>query len=197
MNYIERNEECERVYEISFDRSQLESLKHTIIRFGSYETDEAVPLPVPPLGAPFDEDIYDSTLSFDSKKGEDEASTKKVEPVLASIVGRLLDGYPNSIYDLICYRDSEELVSIDERIRRANNDVNSIENSDYVRKVKALDKLRDLFNQREKHEYFDADFLMKMYNDVLSAISYQLISETTYKKGEKKLLLNYIPSLSE
>ena len=214
---IERNEEYERAYEITINKDELQTILDLIVKMGSYKetgrfraADDSEPDfenycfvkgETLPNGSPAFEDII-SFFRYKSN-GQDGfqndaigvEGTKIILPKLAYIIEGLIHDNSDSVRDFILYPYDDELVSIDERIQNANAAVNHIDNADYSRKVNALGILRDLFDKKNKHEYFDVEFLKRMFNQAANAVSYQQISETTYTKGEKKLLKDFIPHI--
>ena len=216
MKYIEKNEKIERVYSVSCDVVGLTKLLNRIVEKGSYRVDGTFDLPSDaqvdydknviisgctlPNGAPMYENIkrifaYESKGQYSYHNDTTAVvGTKVVVPALAEIVSGLIAGDEESIYKFMDYSSHSELVPIDERIVAANDEVNDINNIDYDRKVAALGKLRDVFEQRETGQYFDVEQLRSYYETACTLISFQQVSETKYETGKSVLLIDFVLS---
>ena len=212
MNYIEKREDYERVYNVTVNKEELQNILNLLVKLCSYkmtgifDASYGSELDVENKVFTSGETLPDGSSRFEDIKKvypPDHHSenirvfgTQVVAPHLAYIIKGLINEDEKSLRDFLSYKDSDELVSIDEKIRRANDAVNHVDNSDYSRKVAALGNLRDLFDQKNNKEFFNTDLLRDLYEKATCAISFQQISETSFKKGEMKLIRDYVPPMN-
>ena len=79
--------------------------------------------------------------------------TQVTPPELAFIIESILSG-KNNIWMFLNYANSEELISIDEKVKKANNEVDKISNFDFDRKIRALNDLKKWLKRQIQGSFF-------------------------------------------
>ena len=112
--------------------------------------------------------------------------TRVVPPRLASIIGKILNDDPKGINDLMEYPKRSEFIPIDERIETTNNEINKISNFDTDNKIGALERLKQLCDDKKNGRYFDTKLLQALYDEAFTIIELKLKQETiTVTEGTK------------
>ena len=213
MEFVEKNENIERVYSVCYDVEKLKELLDEIVKKASYKTDGRFTAPYNasfegnvftsgadlPNGDPMFENIKriyyytsDGPYSYHNDSIAVEG-TQVTPPELAFIIERILSDEPNSIYELLNYATHDELVPIDEKIAAANRAVNGIDNFDFDKKINALNSLKHFCEDKKTKEYFDVELLKQYYLQARSLFELQLVSEKTMKNSGRILLKDYKP----
>lgn len=190
MKFIEKKDNIERVYSVNFDRKKLKELLNEIVRKTSYRIEGKFTIPsclayddTLPNGDPMYENIknkYTTTSTGEDSYHDDLIVIEGTEvnsPMLADIIGGILDGDSESIYLFANYLSSDELVPIDKQISDANQKVNDIANADVSNKIEALNDLQELCEDKKEGKYFDTELLRKYYLKARSLFSLQLVNE--------------------
>ena len=215
MNYIEKKDNIEKEYDVSFSKSSMWGVLHRLVRQGSYRVKGDFDLPdrvknevtednihtkvVLANNDPMYEDVekifsYTSnnnySYPYDTKAV---TGTKVVAPKLAMHIRGMIEGIPTSLYDFLLYDSDEELIPIDEKIARANAKVDSIDNSNYEEKIQALKELGELCKAKENGEYFDPELIKSCYKEAYGLLELSLVRETKTGFHSKMLLKNIRP----
>ena len=212
MEYIQKNDDAEKVYSVFYDSEGLEKLLDEIVRNASYKTNGCFTMPrnsvlfegnvftsgaVLPNGDPEYENIEeidyctsDGPYSYynDSIRVN---GTKITSPKLAFIIKKILSDDSDGIYEFFDYKDSSELLPIDEQIKKTNVVVNGISNFDFDNKIYALNNLKSLCEDKKEKRYFDVELLKQYYSQASALIGLELVSEKIVKKCDKILLRDY------
>lgn len=209
MIYREVTEKYERVYEVSYDIDNLEELLQKIVNIVSYRIEgkfiersvkskkELNSFALDKPGYMY-QDIKNCSITtiYDELGDRCQAlefnATKICPPYLAHVVAAILRNEDGSVSKLLRYEDEEELIPIDQRILRLNNEINSIDNKDCDMKISALNALKELLEAKKKNRYYDAALLKNYYREALSLIELNMISEKVVTDGPKILLRDFI-----
>lgn len=216
MKYVERTDDIEKVYSVHYDGEKLKKLLDEIVRKASYRVDGSFTASssnvVKTDGNIFisDEDlpngdhVYENIedvyyFPSESSYGYHSDSigfngTKVISPELAYIIKKILSNKSKGIYELINYRNHDDLIPIDKKIENAEMNVNRISNFDFENKINALKILKKHCEDKEENRYFDVALLNHYYSQAISLFELHLISEKTLKNNESVLLKDYIPS---
>ena len=174
-----------KCYSVSFNTNELEELLNEIVRNGSYRTNGTFVAPYDveadvtnnkiisgaelPNGDPIFENIvkvynytYGKPFVYD-KDSINVKGTKVTPPYLAYIIKSVLSGDKNGISRFVGYRNSDELISIDDKIASVNKLINDTGNFDFDKKIDSLNVLKRLCNQKKNNQHFDAELLNKYY----------------------------------
>jgi len=213
MQLIEKTENVERVYEVTYDKEKLIALLDEIVKKASYKIEGTFNVPygtrvslskqtIVEGGKLPNEDpmfinikrIYeytsDSSYSYHNDSTAIEG-TKIVAPQLAYIIKGLLSDEPDSIDSFMKYESSEELIPIDKKIKDQDAKINETSNFAVDKKIELLEELKELCSKKDTNQYFDAKLLIAYYTAACNLIEMQLISEKVVKKGNKVLLKDY------
>jgi len=215
MNYIEKKDNIEKEYDVSFSKTSMWGVLHRLVRQGSYRVKGDFDLPdsvknevtkdnihtkvILANNDPMYEDvekIYKYTSNSMCSYHDDTTAvtgTKVVAPKLARIIRGMIEDMPTSLYDFLLYDSDEELVPIDEKIARANAKVDSIDNSNYEEKINALKELGDLCKAKENGEYFDPELIKSCYKEAYNLLELSLVRETRTGLHSKMLMKNLRP----
>ena len=199
MTYIENKGDKTRVFDVSYNKDQLEDLLNKIVRECSYKVKgefrhrcgeirygympyQIIDGPRLPNGESLYQDItriyddFDGMCScFDTIEG-----SKVIVPELANIVARLIKEDSSAIDSLLAYENSDELVSVYTKIDETVNEIHKKSSSTErnVDKLIELSKgLEELRNKQIKNQYFDPILLGYYYSMIKCLISYELVSE--------------------
>ena len=211
MQYIEKNNNIESVYNVYCNEEELSRILNEIIERINYEQEGTFTLSYNarvdyeknkiisgeylPNGKPEYKNIkriypFNSNNTYgyhdDSIAVE---GTKVIVPYLAYIIKRILRKEINSIGSFIDYKNSDELVSIDEKIAMLNDKINKMDNDDPNKKIALLKELKELLNAKRDHRFFDAELLRKYYDLASREIAVQLISKRVIMNNSDKILL--------
>ena len=138
------------------------------------------------------EDI-ERIYSFDHADYIQVVGVEVTPPRLAYIIGGILKNEEESIYDLMHYRANPELIPITEKIAKANKEIDKISNLDTDNKIGALERLKELCENKKNGKYFDTQLLAEFYVEALSLIDLSIVKETVITEREGKILLkNYL-----
>lgn len=213
MEFIEKDDMCESIYLVFLDKVELENLLNDIVRNTSYKIDGTFTVP---SGVVFKDNefvsndyvslpnrdpmyiniknIYRYTLrdSVYGYHGDSVAveGTEITSPKLASIIKEMINDYPDSIRDFLAYSDSDEMTLIDDRIARANKEVDEIDNTETKKKICALNNLKELCDLKKEKKYFNTELLKAYYSKAMSLVVLQLVG--TKYEGNPKFPLNMI-----
>lgn len=212
MEYIEKSDTVERVYEVYYDEVKLKKLLDDIVRNGSYKIDGRFKLSSEtfiknnkvirggflPNGDPMYEKIRCVDRSDDRDMYGDwihyVEGVEVTSPKLAYIIEKII--YKDEgINEFLEYDQDSELIPIDEKIYAAKIELDNIEDSKLDEILMALNKLKKLYENKKDGKYFDVDLLKKYYTEATYLIGLKLISEKTVKNGSKMLLNNYKNSI--
>ncbi len=174
----------------NFDRKRLEKVLNEIVKKTSYRINfnEERSFSIRTEKLPNGDDKYENIrIGHVQDRPCIIEGTEIISPRLAYIIGEILLGNPDSLNDLIDYKDNIELVPIDNRIDNINTIVNSLNNFDFDNKIAALKSLKDLCERKAANQYFDAKMLKEYYAQVSLIIKIRLASEKTDSINDKKL----------
>lgn len=211
MEFIERKDNVEKVYSVNYNVEKLKDLLDEIVKNVSYKIDGTFTAPYNasfegntftsgaslPNGDPMYENIkriYRYTSNGPYSYRDDSIAvegTQVTPPELAFIIKRILAEDSNSIYEFLAYETYGELIPIDKKIEYANKDVDEIDNFDFDNKICALNKLKQLCEDKKSKKYFDVELLRQYYLKACSLFELQLLSEKVTKNGEGVLLKDY------
>lgn len=209
MKYIYKDDKVERVFDVSYDEEELKTLLDNVVKKLSYREDGGFVIepgpkfdnngfsngPVLPNGDQEYENVtglmqwmHEGSLGYpgDSIKIK---GTRVVPPRLASIIGKILSDDPKGINDLMEYPKRSECIPIDERIETTNKEIDKISNFDTDNKIGALERLKQLCDDKKNGRYFDTKLLKSFYLETLSIINLRLDTETIINKNDNKILL--------
>ena len=214
MEYVEKDNNIERTYSVSFNRYDLTTLLDDLIKNVNYKTEgthtfysgeikidlderKAISGDKFPNGTSCFERIdrvYRCTSSGPYSYHGDSVAIEGVKitiPKLAYLIDDLFNNREDSVDSIIKYAESDELIPIDERICSANDKVDSIDNFEFDKKIRALNELRELCQKKKNHEYFDTELLKEYYLKALSIIELKQTSEKVTKSGIKVALKDH------
>lgn len=201
MEYKTVEENVEKIYEVKFNEKELKDLLDRIVVNASYKVHgkfcyHESYIDKLPNGDPMYINITNEHRCTSETQGSYPfdsiafTGTKIVPPKLAYIIAGILKGDEDSIQSLLEYRNSDELIPIQNKINSANDKVNNISNYEFGRKIEALKKLEELCNDENENKFFDIPKLEYYYSVSLKTIELQLISEKCFKTGETVKLKN-------
>lgn len=211
MKFIEKKENVEREYDVYYDREKLKEILDEIVKKTIYKTDGNFTAPHGasfngneftkgaslPNGDPMYENIkkiYYYTSSGPYSYHNDSIAvegTQVTSPELAYIIEKILADEPESINEFFEYFFHPELVPIDEKIKKLNNEIDEIDNFDFDRKINALNNLKCLCEEKRVKAYFDPDLLRKYYTQAYFLFELRLVNEKTKINGSRILLKDY------
>lgn len=99
------------------------------------------------------------------------------KPRLSRIINDFLQDDPNAMQKLLDYQNDKDFISIDEKIKLATEKLNVIDIFDVDNKLLALNELRNLYEAKKCHWYFNVELLKQYYLRVCSSIKLKSISE--------------------
>ena len=210
MEFIERNDNIERVYYVDINKDKLKELLNEIIKKINYKVNGEFILSND-LEVDFNnkkiisgaclpngddlfvniKDIYRFTSRGQYSYHNDSIKIigdKVIVPELVNIIQDILSEKNGSINKLLKYKDNDEIKNMDLRIENQNYSINKISNFDFSKKIKALNNLKKLCEYKEKGYYFNTTLLLHYYMQVLDCIELKLISEKILRKNNKVLL---------
>lgn len=173
MGFIEKDDMCKSIYLVFLDKVELGNLLNDIVKNTSYKIDGTFTVP---SGVVFKDNEFVSNdyvslpngdtmyinikniyryTSRDSVYGyyDDSVAVEGTEitsPKLASIIKKMINDYPDSIRDFLAYSDSDEMTLIDDRIARANKEVDEIDNTETKKKICVLNNLKELCDLKKE-----------------------------------------------
>ena len=174
----------------NFDRKRLEKVLNEIVKKTSYRINfnEERSFSIRTEKLPNGDDKYENIrIGHVQDRPCIIEGTEIVSPRLAYIIEEILLGNPDSLNDLIDYKDNIELIPIDNRIDNINTIVNSLNNFDFDNKIAALKSLKNLCEKKAASQYFDAKVLKEYYFQVSSIIKIRLANEKPDSISDKKL----------
>ena len=174
----------------NFDRKRLEKVLNEIVKKTSYRINfnEERSFSIRTEKLPNGDDKYENIrIGHVQDRPCIIEGTEIVSPRLAYIIEEILLGNPDSLNDLIDYKDNIELIPIDNRIDNINTIVNSLNNFDFDNKIAALKSLKNLCEKKAASQYFDAKVLQEYYFQVSSIIKIRLANEKPDSISDKKL----------
>ena len=211
MQYIEKNGNVERVYNVFCNEEELSWLLNKIVENVNYEEDGTFTLSYNarvdydknkiisgeylPNGKPEYKNIkkiYPFTSNGPCSYHNDSIAvegTRIVVPYLAYLIKRILSNGINSIGCFIDYKNSGDFISIDERIELLNDKIRKMDNSNIDKKINLLEELKKLLYSKKNGTYFDAELIREYYDLACSHITLQLVSEKTIMNNNDKILL--------
>ena len=210
MQYIDKGvvkgRKVEIIFDVQYDADKLKDLLDRIVKKASYKEKGRFTAPyyaqyednkfindiVLPNGDSMYEDI-ERISSFDHGDYIEVVGVEVTPPRLAYIIDGILKNKEESIHDLKNYRANPELIPITEKIAKADKEIDKISNLDIDNKIGALERLKELCENKKKGKYFDTQLLADFYEEALSLIDLSIVREivTTEKEG-KILLKNYL-----
>ena len=111
---------------------------------------------------------------------------KKVVPFLAKILQALLANQEGSIEEFLEYKNSPNLIPIDEQISKLNDDINNCSNID--ERICLEEKMKELCKEKEENHFFNAGLLNKLYKSAELAIEFNLEEKITQEQCNEKVL---------
>ena len=108
-------------------------------------------------------------------------SSMPCKPGLSGIINDFLQGDPNAIQKLLDYQNDKDFINIDEKIKLVTEKLNVIDIFDIDNKLSALNELRNLYEAKKCHWYFNVELLKQYYLRVCSSIKLKSISENNNK----------------
>ena len=211
MEFLNIDDNGIKCYDVSFDANKLEELLNEIVRNGSYRTNGTFVAPYDveadvmnnkiisgatlPNGDPIFENIirvYNYTYGTPfiyNNESINVKGTKVTPPYLAFIIKSILSGDKNGISRFVGYKNSDELISIDDKIASVNKLINETSNFDFDKKIDSLNVLKSLCNQKKTSQYFDAELLKKYYLEAWNIIKLEVVEDRVQKRNNKQKVL--------
>ena len=211
MQYIEKNDNIERVYNVFFNEEELSRILDEIVKNVNYEEEgtftlsynacvdysnnhilsgEDLPNKMPRFKNI--KRIYRCTSNTIHSYHNDSVAcegTQVFVPYLAYIIKGILRKETNCMESFINYKNSEEIVPLDDKIKILNDKINSMNNEYTDMKISLLKDLRRLLDNKKNNKYFDTELLNKYYNEASGYIELELVSEKVIIKERNKVLL--------
>ena len=210
MQYIDKRvlkgSNVEILFDVQYDADKLKDLLDRIVKKASYREKGRFTAPyyaryennkfINDIVLPNGDSMYENIERISSFDHDDYIEVVGVEvtpPRLAYIIDGILKNKEESIYDLMNYRDNPELIPITEKITKANKGIDEISNLDIDNKIGALERLKELCENKKKGKYFDTQLLAEFYEEALSLIDLSIVKETVVTERKGKILLkNYL-----
>jgi len=104
-------------------------------------------------------------------------------PYLVELLDKLLEDKIEVLKEIYNVNNKKEIISFDEKINRQKELIESINDSEYDKKISELEKLKDLIEQKELNK--NQVNVIKYYNKVKKLISYNLIDSITYEEVKR------------
>lgn len=216
-NYVEKNNNVEKVYDVYIDEEQLKKILDEIVRKTSYivkgefleyrsnlNVDIKRKIILSGVELPNGDCKYinikkmyrcesDSPVSYhdDSIAIEGE---KIVPPQLASVIRNLLCEKKGSVNEFLNYGNSDELISIDQKIEALDKTINEIDNFDTDEKIEQLKMLKYLCLKKKNNEVYDVNLLREYYLNAYELIKLKLVSEKRLFDSESVSYKTFIHS---
>lgn len=206
MQYIDKRvlkgSDVEILFDVQYDADKLEDLLDRIVKKASYKEKGRFTAPyyaqyennkfINDIVLPNGDSMYENIeriSSFDHGDYIEVVGVEVTPPRLAYIIDGILKNKEESIHDLMNYRDNPELISITEKITKANKEIDEIDNFDTDNKIGALERLKVLCENKKKGKYFDTQLLADFYEEALSLIDLSIVKETVVTERIGKILL--------
>lgn len=206
MQYIDKrvlkDSNVEILFDVQYDANKLKDLLDRIVKKASYREKGRFTAPyyaryennkfINDIVLPNGDSMYENIERISSFDHDDYIEVVGVEvtpPRLAYIIDGILKNKEESIYDLMNYRDNPELIPITEKITKANKGIDEISNLDIDNKIGALERLKELCENKKKGKYFDTQLLSEFYVEALSLIDLSIVKETVVTERKGKILL--------
>ena len=207
MNYIKKEENIEREYNVTYDKEKLKDLMDRIVktasytekgtysvtngktknkRFRLYEYEDGLftgEQPTLTNGDP----LFKTTTTIFPINSEDKlrvCGTRVVEPGLSQILNRILKD-DEGIETLVNYENSSELVKIDEKISNLIIKIDSTDNYNTSVKIGLLKELEQELYSQKSGRFFNTELLKAYYEEAKSLFEFELVRETKTTSGVK------------
>ncbi len=211
MKCIQKEDNIEREYNVTYDEEKLKDLIDRIIKTASYTKEGTFCIddgeiinykfhyyeyeggkftgfqPTLTNGDP----LFKKTVSIMSGKNEDELEvhgTKVVEPVLSQLLNEILheEAEEGVFVDFIEYEKIyKETTPIDEQISDLNELIDATSNTNTTVKIELLKELGDLLERKIKNHLFNTELLKAYYEEAKSIFEFELVRETKTTSGVK------------
>ena len=104
-------------------------------------------------------------------------------PYLVELLDKLLEDKIEVLKEIYIVNSKKEITSIDEKINRQKDLIQSIDDSEYDKKINELEKLKELILQKELNK--NQVNVLKYYNKVKKLITFKLIDSITYEEVKR------------
>lgn len=206
MEYKERKDNIEYVYDVEIDRDKLNGLLNRLVRDLSYREEGVFKAPYEASIDPVTGELHGAFLpngdpmfecvrkacKYTSEEGYVNDSIavdgiKVCAPKLATLIKGVLNGDETSLYELAYYKNDQELIPIEDRIKKANERLDS--QIDTSTKEERYEALRDVCDDYENGRFYDTKLLSNYYDQACSLIELTQVRQiTTYKFPQKRKL---------